>query len=81
MDPGERKSISWNGDVPDYNRHGLRKKVSNLADAGRNETAFWPDKVYISSIADKFFEDRDDIGVAEFISKGNLGEKADTDTG
>ncbi len=61
--------------------NGLREEIGHLADASRNETAFWPDKTYLSNIAQKVSENRNDIGVAEFISKGNLGEQANTNTG
>ena len=62
-------------------RNGRREEIGHLADAGRNETAFWPDEAYISDIAHKFLEDRNDIGMPEFISKGNLGEHANSNTG
>ena len=62
-------------------RNGLSEEIGHLADAGRNETAFRPDKTYISDIRHKFSKDRNDIGMAEFVSKGSLGEQANTNTG
>src|ERR1700679_2063731 len=62
-------------------RNGLREEIGHLPDAGRNETAFRPNETYISDIAHKFIEDSNDIEMAQFIGKGNLGEKADSNTG
>jgi hypothetical protein len=61
--------------------NGLREEIGHLANAGRNETTFWPNETYISGIVHKFSEDRNYVGVPELIRKGNLGEQANTDTG
>ena len=54
----------------DSPRNGVREEIGHLADAGRHETAFRPDETYISGIAHKFLKDSNDIGMANFISKG-----------
>ena len=62
-------------------RKGRREEIGHLADAGRNETAFWPDEAYVADTAHKFLQDSHDIRMAELISKGNLGEQADSNPG
>ena len=52
-----------------------------MAHTGRNEPAFGPDEAYIPDVAHKIVKDGDDIGMTEFISKRNLGEQANSNTG
>jgi hypothetical protein len=68
-------------DPPTFAAEWPPRRNGHLTDAGGDETAFRPDEVYISNIAHKFLENRNDSGMLEFLRKRNFGEHANSDTG
>jgi hypothetical protein len=62
-----------------WESHG--KIVSRTSHACRYIPTFWPDEADVSDVDYKFFEYRDHVRMPEFISKRDLGEQADSNTG
>ena len=54
--------------------YGHCEEIRHATHASRDETACRPDQAYIPDVAYKLVENRDDVGMAEFIGKRNLGE-------
>jgi hypothetical protein len=59
----------------------VSEKIGHAAHAGLHKTTFGPDEADVSDALHEIIENRDDIGMREFIGKRDFGEEADAKAG